>query len=154
MADRKDVESAVERLLLQVLASTDLHLVDVEYLRGKQNLLRIYIHRPSGVTLEDCEQVSRQLGELLDRHEVVPGSYRLEVSSPGLERVIRKRREYELFRGRLAKVTCKAPVDDQKVWHGVLLGTQAGCLELESTGGRRVLIPLELVSRAQLVFSA
>lgn len=154
MADRKEVESAVESLLCEVLASSGLSLVDVEYLRGKQNLLRVYIHHPSGVTLAHCEGVSRRLGELLDRHDLVPGSYRLEVSSPGLERVIRKRHEYELFRGRSAKVICKAPVDDQKVWLGVLVGVQDGCLELRTAAGQTVLIPLELVSRAQLVLPA
>ncbi|MEW6522161.1 MAG: ribosome maturation factor RimP [Bacillota bacterium] len=152
MASRQDIEAKVERLALEVLEASGVSLVDVEYLRGKQNILRVYIYHPDGITLDDCEEVSRGLSDLLDRDDPVPGSYQLEVSSPGIERVIRKRREYDLFRGRLVQVNCKRPVEDQNVWQGVLLGSDGDSIELKTAQDKRVVIPLELVARAQLVY--
>lgn len=150
---KQEIEAAVERVARQAADAAGVELVDVEYRRGKESWVRIYIYSPEGVTLDHCEAVSRRVGEYLDEADLIPHSYQLEVSSPGLERVLRNLREYRLFAGRQVEVRCRSAVDGQRVWRGRLLGHEAGQVRLETVEGRRLEIPFEQVARAQLVFT-
>jgi len=105
-----------------ILALLGLSWVDAAYGRSRQGgQLKITIDRvPGGVTLEDCAQVSRFVGRALDANEVIPDRYRLEVSSPGLDRRLVSREDFVRFVGRKVRVKTRRPIDDQKVFIGHL----------------------------------
>ena len=111
----------------------------------------ISIDKPEGVSHSDCEVISHQVGTILDVEDVVPGHYTLEVSSPGLERKLLKPRDFERFQGKKAKVTLRAPVENQRHWEGTLAGFADGVVSLEAAG-RQIRFPLEQVEKANLKF--
>ena len=101
----KDILFNVRELLEPLLASKNLELFDIEFKgQGKKGVLRVYIDKEEGVTIDDCALVSRELGTLLDIHDMIPNSYTLEVSSPGLTRALRRPEDYIRFKGRKVKI--------------------------------------------------
>ena len=105
----------------------------------------------SSVSLDDCQSVSRALGAVLDEQpELVPGAFRLEVSSPGLERPLVKSADFERFAGREAKIKTFEPIEKQRTFQGELLGVDDGVVRIESQG-RVVLVPLAGIAKANLV---
>lgn len=167
--DLEKIRAAAER----VARSEGLEVVDVEWKIGKQRFLRVYIDRvakPAAViTLDavdvlhdpfpkishaDCERVSQQLSVILDVEELVPGpGYILEVSSPGMDRALKKATDFERFRGRLAKISTTEPVGDTKFFEGRLAGFANGKVRMELRGkeARTVELPLETIRKANLV---
>ncbi len=147
----------VREIAQRVAVSQGLELWDLEFRGGgKSRLLRIYIDKPQGVTHEDCANVSREVGTILDVEDAVPGSYTLEVSSPGLDRRLRNAADYERFTGRLVKLQTRELVDNQKHFEGRLAKFENGQLTLEIGGSKKhpprtVEIPLEQVEKAHLV---
>ena len=132
-------------------ASEGLELVHVEYQREPGGrILRVYIDRTGGVTLDDCVNVSRQLNDLLDVYLEDIGPYNLEVSSPGPERPLSKLKDYERFKGRKAKIRTWQPIDDRKNFTGVILGVAAEQIQL-SSNEKTVTIPFGDISKARLV---
>ena len=101
-------------------------------------------------TIEDCERVSRDLSAILDVEETIDQTYTLEVSSPGLDRPLRTLADYRRFAGRLAKIVVSQPIDRQTHFEGRLGGIEDGAIVMETTPGKRQLIPLALVTRARL----
>ena len=123
----------VREIAERVAASSGLEVVEVE-LRGggKARMLRIVIDKPSGVTHEDCANLSREVGTILDVEDVVPGSsYTLEVSSPGLDRKLTRPADYERFAGSRVKVTTLQPVNGNRHFEGRLESFQHGHLTLD-----------------------
>src|SRR5512146_1610586 len=104
----------------RVAASHGLEVVEVEVRGGgKARMLRIFIDKPEGVTHQDCELVSREVGTILDVEDLVPGgSYTLEVSSPGLDRKLLKPSDYQRFTGSLVKLTTREPIDGNRHFEG------------------------------------
>jgi ribosome maturation factor RimP len=162
------VREAAER----VARSEGLEVVDVEWKIGKQRFLRVYIDRvPSAKPAEagegstppdpfpkishaDCERVSQQLSVILDVEELVPGpGYILEISSPGMDRALKKAGDFERFTGRLAKLTTNEPIGEAKFFEGRLKGFAGGKVRMELKGkeARVVEIPLEIIRKANLV---
>lgn len=158
----------VRRIAERVTASHGLELVELEFLgSGKARMLRIFIDKSGGVTHEDCESVSREVGTILDMEDVVPGdSYTLEVSSPGLDRKLTKAADYERFKGSLVKVSTYEPVEGNRHFRGRLGDISDGkiSLEIEAAGskkkakkkqenvaGTKVTIELRNVAKASLV---
>jgi ribosome maturation factor RimP len=164
------IREAAER----VARSEGLEVVDVEWKIGKQRFLRVYIDRlpasagdgsghANGDELDDpypkishadCERVSKQLSVILDVEELVPGpGYVLEVSSPGMDRALKKAADYVRFTGRAAKVWTDEPVEDMKFFEGRLAGVanESVQLELKSKTPRTVAVPLALIRKAHLV---
>jgi len=116
----------------RVAVSEGLYLVDVELKGGRSNtLLRVYIDKAGGITHADCQNVSEQLSAMLDVEDPFPGSYTLEVSSPGLDRELRKPGDYEHFAGRRARVILREPVEGQTVFEGRLAGLEGGLVRLD-----------------------
>lgn len=124
-------------------------------------MLRVVLDRPwrgpdpepdtgAGVTLDDCERVSQEIGTVLDVEDVLPDSYTLEVSSPGLDRPLRHADDYRRFAGRLAKIVLAEPVERQTAFAGRLRGLDGEDVLFESEGGKHVRLPLKLISRARL----
>ncbi len=109
-------------------------LVDLDVRIGGRGLLRIYIDSVSGVTLDDCEMVSKQVGALLDVEDPLPGSYVLEVSSPGLDRRLRTAAHFERFIGEEIKIQLSRAQEGRRRFRGRLLGLEAGVVALEVDG--------------------
>lgn len=139
--------------LARPLAEADgLELVAVEFLReGGGWVLRVYIDKPGGITLDDCQRVSQQLGDLLDVEDPIDHPYTLEVSSPGLERPLVAEGDFGRFAGRLVRLETEVPLDGQRRFRGRLLGIADGVVRLRVEGGRDVDIPHGAVRRARLV---
>src|SRR5579872_7635757 len=115
---REAVVSKIEEIAERVAGSEGIEIVEVELKGGGRNqLLRIFIDKPEGVSHADCELVSHQVGTILDVEEIIPGGrYTLEVSSPGLERKLTRPRDFERFRGHKAKIVLRQPIENQRYW--------------------------------------
>jgi ribosome maturation factor RimP len=161
------IRAAAER----VARSEGLEVVDVEWKIGKQRFLRVYIDRvpepkpsPDGtvspeeadpkISHADCERVSKQLSVILDVEELIEGpGYVLEVSSPGLDRALKRPGDFERFSGRLAKISTSEPIGEANFFEGRLAGFADGKVRMELKGKepRTVEIPLEGIRKANLV---
>ena len=165
------IRAAAER----VARSEGLEVVDVEWKIGKQRFLRVYIDRvpkptatvsdaagtlaanvasPVAISHADCERVSQQLSVILDVEELIEGpGYILEVSSPGLDRELKKATDFQRFAGRLAKISTTEPIGDAKFFEGRLKGFANGKVSMELKGreARVVELPLEAIRKANLV---
>jgi ribosome maturation factor RimP len=148
----------IREIAARVASAYGLLIDDVSMRReGAQNVLRVVLDRPgSGATAEesvsiaDCEKVSHELGTILDVEDLVPDSFTLEVSSPGLDRPLRHADDYRRFTGRLAKIVTREPVDRQTAFAGRLRGMEGDDVLFESEGGKLVRLPIDLISRARL----
>ena len=148
MVDLEIIREMAER----VATSEGLHLVDVELKGGNSNqLLRVFIDKPGGVSHADCALVSEQLSAMLDVEDIFPGRYVLEVSSPGLDRKLTRPSDYTYFVGRRARVVLKEATGEQRVLEGRLAGFENGRVRLDL--GERGLQELDLnnIRKAQLV---
>jgi len=121
------------------------------------HVVRVFIDRPGpaataeeSVSIEDCEQVNREMSAILDVEDPVPFAYTLEVSSPGLDRPLRDADDYRRFAGRMAKIVVREAVDNQKAFEGRLKGVAHECVLLEGPNGRIHELPLELIARGRL----
>ena len=145
------VTQSVTELIESGLLADGLELVDVEFKKeGKNWILRIYIDREGGVTLSDCQKVSRLAGDLIEVEEVIEPVYTLEVSSPGLNRVLKKEKDFLKYSGKKVYVQCHAPMDGRKKFTGILTGFIDQSIHLE-VDGQHYTIPLNLVAKANLV---
>jgi len=129
----------VREIAERVAASTGLEIVEVE-LRGggKARMLRVFIDKLGGVTHEDCANLSREVGTILDVEDVIPGaSYLLEVSSPGLDRKLIRPADYERFTGSRVKLTTRQPVNGSHHFEGRLESFQQGRLTLDTNVARK-----------------
>ncbi len=148
MADLDEIRQIAER----VASSEGLTLVDVELKGGRMNaLLRIYIDKAGGVTHGDCQRVSEQMSAILDVEDPFPGSYVLEVSSPGLDRKLVKPNDYTHFVGRRARLVLREPVENQKVFEGRLAGLESGRVRLDLGDAGLKELELSNISSARLL---
>ncbi len=155
------LESSLEALIDPICRAHGVELVDVRYLREPGGaVIRVIIDRDipgvevgSGVSLEDCTSVSRDASTALDVHDdfLPSGGYRLEVSSPGLERPLVKLQDFERFSGREVKVKTRNAIDRQRRFRGKLVGVVEQSIELDQDG-KVVLIPHEDIAQANLVY--
>jgi len=130
-----------------------LELVDVEFVKeGAYWYLRVYIDHPAGVNHSHCEEVSHQLETVLDQEDWIQHAYFLEVSSPGAERPLKKKSDYQRFQGRQIKIVTYAPVDGVKEFYGVLRGLENEQVILESAKGTAS-IPFNQIASARLWIS-
>jgi ribosome maturation factor RimP len=143
----------LRRLIQDIVEGQGYELVDVEFKgAGKNSILRIFIDEPAGISLRDCELVSEQVGTVLDVEDLIPFSYTLEVSSPGLERKLVKESDYTRFGGKLARIQTRIPLRQQKVFRGRLQGLHEGKVRLELPKGDLLEIPLDVIDQARLEF--
>lgn len=148
---KKNVAAVVEEMSAPVVEALGLELVDVEFVKEGGNwILRVYIDSPGGITHNDCEAVSRRLDVLLDEKDPVPYSYLLEVSSPGIARPLKKKRDFERFDGHKVQVTTFAPIDGSKKFIGKLGGVEGDRVIVEQDG-LKTAIPLGQVASAKLL---
>lgn len=114
------IEAEVEKIVEELLENTALELVAVDYVKERDWYLRVFIDKEGGVDLDDCQDLSRKLEELLDAQDIIKTSYILEVSSPGLDRELKKPRDFQREMGKDIDVSLFAPLDGKKVVTGPL----------------------------------
>lgn len=148
----KSIVQQVEKLIAPVIDDFGLELVDIEYVKeGAQWYLRIFIDKESGVDIDDCANVSRAAGEVLDQNDPIAQAYTLEVSSPGLERPLKKEQDFERFKGKLVRVITKEVYQGYKEFTGYLVGLIDDEIVLEYEE-EKIGIPRSLVEKANLTF--
>jgi ribosome maturation factor RimP len=146
------IAEQVADLVGPALEDMDFELVDVEYLsRHGKWVLRLYIDKEGGVTLDDCARVSREFGDLIDVKDIIIHKYVLEVSSPGLDRPLKKEKDLEHAIGKKIKVKTVAPVKGRQNYTGYLMNFQKGILYIELENGP-VHLPWKEVEKANLVY--
>ena len=145
------IEIRVQELAERVAIDHGLELVHAE-VAGPDNkpIVRVFIDKPQGVTHDDCSEVSTHLGTILDVEDFIHASYTLEVSSPGLERGLYKRADYERFSGSNAKLKTRQPIGGQRNFRGRLLGLEGQEVIFEDRTSGRVQIPLDLITKANI----
>ena len=144
-------ERDIETLLQTAVASQGCEIWGVELAQaGKHTRLRLYIDKPDGVGIEDCERVSRQVSDVLDVSEMMNGQYTLEVSSPGMDRTLFKAAHYEQNVGATVDVRLNFPFDGKKRIVGVLAGYEndEAIVQMEA---EEYVLPIENVQRARIV---
>ena len=128
-----------------------IELVDIELNKMRRKaLLRVYIDKEDGITIDDCEQVSRELEGVLDVEDPIPYSYVLEVSSPGLDRPLKTPRDFQRFSGNAVRVITHEPIEKQTFFIGMLEGSDERGISLTLTKNRKLTIPYDNISRARL----
>ncbi len=141
----------VEGFISPLLADMEIELVEIQFRReGHGWVLRLFIDRQGGVTLEDCTAVSREVGRYLEVEDPIEQAYHLEVSSPGLERPLKKKDDFIRFAGRRARVKMMEKVDDRRVFIGTLKGIEGDDVVL-TVDDQLYHFPLAGISRARLV---
>ena len=140
---RQLLEPAIERLGYE--------LVDLEVRLGSgSGLVRVYIDKPDGIDLDDCEKVSLAVSALLDVEDPVPGNYNLEVSSPGLDRKLTKPEHFQRFEGETVKVQMRFPIEGRRRFRGTLVSSDDENIVVEVDGESHSL-PLKTIDTARLV---
>ena len=133
---REDYEKRTEELLTPIAQEGGYEIVDVEYVReGGNRFLRAYVDKPGGITVDDCEAVSRVLSDRLDEEDFIEESYILEVSSPGLGRPLKKEKDYIRNMGQLIAIRTYRPIDKQKEFLGVLKAYDDDTVTIEEEDG-------------------
>lgn len=147
-----NVKNAVENLVKPIVESEGMELVDVEYKKeGKSWYLKIFIDKNDGVTLDDCQNISYQIEKLLDVEDIIPDSYTLEVSSPGIERPLKKNSDYSRFKNRLVKISLYSPINNKKIIVGKILDTADELISIEEVESKDMIkILFKDVAKAHL----
>ena len=139
------IENEVERIVEELIAGSPLELVAVDYVRERDWYLRVFIDKEGGIEIDDCQELSGRLEEILDARDLIRTSYILEVSSPGLDRELKKPKDFQREQGKLVDVSLFAPLDGEKVITG----------QLKSYDGENVtvderVIPMDKVAKVNL----
>lgn len=133
MSKRDTYERRTEQLLMPIIQANGFELVDVEYVKeGSSFYLRSYLDKPGGITIDDCELVSRALSELLDKEDFIEDSYIMEVSSPGLLRPMKKDKDFARNIGKAVEVRCFQMIDKQKEFTGTLSAYDADTVTIQT----------------------
>jgi ribosome maturation factor RimP len=146
----KEILDRVRAMVDPILLSEGMELIDIEYRRESKGwVLRLYLDKEGGVTLDDCTQVSQEVGRGLDVEDFIQTPYTLEVSSPGLTRLLKTEKDFMKYRHRLIRVKTIDPIQNRRQFKGKLLGVSEKRIEIEVDGGV-FQIPLSNVAKANL----
>jgi ribosome maturation factor RimP len=151
--EKPDILAArVQACAEQLAESMGMEMVLVEIKGGSNRpIVRTYIDKSGGITLEDCERFSKRFSVLLDVEDWIPFSYTLEVSSPGLNRPLVKESDFQRFQGKIARIRTRAPMEGQRNFKGTILEAKEGAVALEVFPGKHVSIALAAIEKANLV---
>ena len=153
MTKREEYEQKTEKLLMPIMEANGFELVDVEYVKEAGNwYLRAYIDKPGGITVDDCEVVNPELGDLLDRDDFIDDSYILEVSSPGLGRPLKKERDFIRSKGEEVEIRTYRMVDRQKEFRGVLKAWDKDTVTIETEDGQEQIFDRDNIALIRLAF--
>ena len=145
-----NVTEIVEGLVTPILQEKSLELVDIEFVKEGSNwFLRVYIDKEEGIDIDDCGSVSELLSKRLDEVDPIKDPYFLEVSSPGIERPLKKAKDYEWAKGKQVMIKTHVSIEDMKVFEGKLISFDGESITVEE-GNKSFQIPLEQVESARL----
>jgi ribosome maturation factor RimP len=151
VGEESSTEGRVRAIAERAAAERGLELVHVEFAGGaRAPIVRVFIDKPGGVTHEDCSEVSRHVGTVLDVEDFIADTYTLEVSSPGLERGLYRLADYERFAGRLARAKTRGAIAGQRNFRGRIAGVEGEEILFDDRTSGRVRIPFEEVAKANL----
>lgn len=145
----KEIEGLVEKLVTDIVQGTALELVDVEYVKERDWYLRVYLAKDGGIGVDDCQWVSERLENKLDELDPIKDSYYLEVSSPGLDRPLKKAKDFARHLGDKVEVHTFAPVNGRKTLVGTLLSADDGGISI-AIDGNPMNIPRDQTSMVRL----
>ncbi len=149
----EEVTERVKAIAEPLVEHFGCELVEVEFATGRgARVLRVYIDKPEGITLGDCTNVSRELSAVLDVEDPVPGSYSLEVSSPGLDRPLVKEKDFQRVIGDKVNIKTKTPLDGRKNFKVTIEGVEGGAVTVLDAEGRRWAIEFDNIDKARLEF--
>ncbi|AEY65683.1 ribosome maturation factor RimP [Clostridium sp. BNL1100] len=132
---KKNIQQTVTELVSPVVENLNYELVDVEYVKEGANwYLRVYIDKPGGISIDDCQAVSEQISDLLDKNDPIDQSYYLEVSSPGLDRPLKTEKDFTKYKGELVEVKVFQPIDGKKIFEGELVGLKDNFIVINQDG--------------------
>lgn len=138
-------------LLEPVVSGMGYELIEIEHFPNpKHGVLRLYIDAQAGVTIEDCSSVSRQISALIDVEDPVRGQFTLEVSSPGMDRPLKRLKDFQRFIGEMVKIKTSMPLDGQRNFKGKLLGADDLSVVIE-TETEELTLPMAAIDKARLV---
>lgn len=143
------IKNRVLKLATQVADEEGVEIFDIELLGKGKLLLRVIIDKEGSITLDDCERFSRSLEAILDVEDLIPVSYTLEVSSPGLDRPLKEMKDFERSTGKLARIVTMEKIENQNFFIGRILEVSSGFVRL-LVNEREIDIPLEKISKARL----
>lgn len=153
MTKREEYEAKTESFLLPLIEEHHFELVDVEYVKEAGNwYLRAYIDKEGGITVDDCEVVSRRLGEWLDEKDFIADSYILEVSSPGLLRPLKKDKDFERSIGRAVDIKLYKPLNKQKDFTGELVSYDKETVTISQEDGSKLVLNRPEIALIRLAF--
>lgn len=139
MSRREEYEQKAELLLTPIVEEFGFELVDVEYVKEAGNwYLRGYIDKPGGITVNDCEQVSRMFSDKLDEDDFIEDSYIMEISSPGLDRPLKKEKDFIRSMGKMVEIRTYRPIEKQKEFCGVLTAYDSDSVTIDEEGQIKV----------------
>jgi ribosome maturation factor RimP len=152
LTQRHSLAARITEMAEQVAASMGMEVVLVEIKgSGNNSMVRTFIDRSGGISLDDCERFSKRFSVLLDVEDWIPSSYTLEVSSPGIDRPLVKESDFQRYCGKEIKVRARAPVEGQKRFKGRIVNVAEGRIEIEITPGRTVTLALMDIEKANLI---
>ena len=130
-----NIQQVITELAKPIVEGLNYELVDVEFIKEGANwYLRIYIDKPGGINIDDCQTVSEKISDILDKEDPIEQSYYLEVSSPGLERPLKTERDFIKYKGELVEVKVFQPIDGKKIFEGELIGLIEGKIVISQNG--------------------
>ena len=138
MSRREEYEQKTEAILTPIVESRGFELVDVEYVKEAGTwYLRGYIDKPGGITVNDCEDVSRAFSDILDEQDFIEDSYIMEISSPGLDRPLKKEKDFKRSLGKLVEIRTYRPIEKQKEFCGILNAYDSNSVTIDEDGTER-----------------
>lgn len=150
---RGTVSKIVAELVTPFLTKMGFELVDLEFTKeGPHRYLRVFIDKPGGITLDDCQEVSQFLNKELDRVDPIEENYYLEVSSPGIERPLKKAEDFDRFKGSMVQAKLYQTINGQKIITGELIGLEDDCIKIRSElSGEILSVPKDKAAQVRLV---
>lgn len=144
------IVDTIEAFAEPLLADMGIELVEVQFRReGHGWVLRFFIDKEQGITLDDCAAASREISAYLEVEDVIDHAYNLEVSSPGAERPLKNEKDFVRFAEKKARIKMREPVGDQKVFTGILQGVEQGSVILDQDG-QKIVLDIAKISKARL----
>lgn len=146
-----NITEKIEQIILPLLNDENMELVDIQFVsESGKRVLRIFLDKNGGIKLSDCEVMSDKIGSLLDKEDIIQGSYVLEISSPGLDRILKKEKDFVRFIGHKARITVFSPINKQRNFIGIIKGYDAGKVLLQNSDGGITVIELKNIAKARL----
>lgn len=146
---KEHIENLVEKLVQDIVTGSAIELVDVEYVKEREWYLRIFLDKEGGIEIEDCHSVSEQLEAKLEELDPIKDSYYLEVSSPGLDRALRKDRDFVRHIGDKIEIKTVKPINGEKKFVGILKGLHEGIISIDIDGAE-INIPRDQTKQVRL----